>query len=93
MADKIRIMIDNRGDNKVLHALQKLLLAILDLAWPNGLQEGLSEPVTLLIGEGKEIEEIVNRAGYLYFTSVEAFREYVEKEVLALETTDTQSMF
>ena len=25
MADKIPIIIDNRGDNKVLHALQKLL--------------------------------------------------------------------
>ena len=25
MADRIPIIIDNRGDNKVLHALQKLL--------------------------------------------------------------------
>ena len=60
------------------------LLATLDLAWPNGLQEGLSEPVTLLIGEGKEMEEIVNRAGYRYFTNVEDFERYVNSEILGL---------
>lgn len=59
-------------------------LAILDLAWPNELQEGLSEPVTLLIDEGKEIEGIVNRAGYRYFTNVSDFKEYVKK-ILVLE--------
>lgn len=60
------------------------LQATLDLAWPNGLQEGLSQPVTLLINEESEIEEIVNRAGYSYFTDIDAFRKYVETEVLAL---------
>ena len=29
-------------------------LAILDLAWPNGLQEGYSQPVALLIDEDQE---------------------------------------
>lgn len=28
--------------------------AILDLAWPDGLQEGLSRPVTVLLDEGKD---------------------------------------
>lgn len=60
------------------------LLAILDLAWPNGLQERLSQPVVLLIGEGEEIEQIVNRLGYLYFTDVDTFKEYVKTEILAL---------
>ena len=60
------------------------LQAILDLAWPNGLQEGYSQPVVLLIDESREIEEIVNRAGYLYFTDMDAFRRYVQQEVLAL---------
>jgi hypothetical protein len=59
-------------------------LAYLDLAWPNGLQEGYSQPVALLIDEGKEIEEMVNRAGYLYFTDVEAFRGYVRRAILAV---------
>ena len=30
-------------------------LAVLDLAWPNGLQEGLSQPVALLLDEGPEV--------------------------------------
>ncbi len=65
------------------------LLAILDIAWPKGLQEGLSQPVALLIGEGEEIEEIVNRLGYRYFTDVDAFREYVSTEILTLKSTTT----
>ncbi len=59
-------------------------LAVLDLAWPNGLQEGFSQPVSLLIDEGRETEEAANRAGYRYFTDLEAFRSYVEREILAL---------
>lgn len=60
-------------------------LAILDLAWPNGLQEGLSEPVAVLLGEGPETRGAANVAGYRYFTDVTAFKHYVEHEVLALE--------
>lgn len=60
-------------------------VAILDLAWPNGLQEGLSQPVALLIDEPIEVEEAVNRAGFTFFTSVKAFRGYVKREILATE--------
>jgi hypothetical protein len=59
-------------------------LAVLDLAWPGGLQEGLSQPVALLIDEGQETEEAANRAGYRYFTDAEALRAYVRKEILAV---------
>lgn len=65
------------------------LLAILDIAWPKGLQEGLSQPVALLIGEGEKIENIVNRLGYRYFTDADAFREYVSTEILASESITT----
>ena len=60
------------------------MLAVLDLAWPEGLQEGLSKPVALLIDEGRETEEAANRAGYRYFTDLESFRSYVCTEILAL---------
>ena len=40
------------------------LMAILDLAWPNGLQEGLSQPVALLIDEEIEVERLANREGF-----------------------------
>ncbi|MCY4311205.1 MAG: DUF262 domain-containing protein [Rhodospirillaceae bacterium] len=60
-------------------------LAILDLAWPNGLQEGLSEPVAVLISEGPDTLNAANIAGYRYFTDVTAFKHYVQHDVLTLE--------
>ena len=58
--------------------------AVLDLAWPNGLQEGLSQPVALLLDEPSETEEAANRSGYRFFTSEGDFKTYVEREILAL---------
>ncbi len=57
-------------------------LATIDLAWPDGLQPGLSVPVALLIDEDAEIEQIVNEAGYRFFTDTNAFRRYVALEIL-----------
>ncbi len=57
-------------------------LAILDLAWPSGLQEGYSQPVALLIDESRETMEAASRAGYRYFTDVDSFYKYVEREIL-----------
>jgi len=59
------------------------VLAVLDLAWPDGLQPGLSHPVALLINEGKDIEKVVNQNGYLYFTAVDDLKKYIRKEFLA----------
>ena len=63
-------------------------LALLDLAWPDGLQEGLSMPVALLINEGFETLSAANTAGYLYFTDVNSFKNYVSQEILALSDND-----
>lgn len=60
-------------------------LAVLDLAWPDGLQTGLSAPTAILIAEDAETETIVNAAGFRFFTEVAAFRQYVALEVLSLE--------
>lgn len=62
-------------------------VAILDLAWPNGMQEGLSEPVAVLIGEGPATLNAANSAGYRYFTDVATFQHYVEHEVLAVQSS------
>ncbi len=59
-------------------------LAVLDLAWPAGLQEGLSQPVALLVDEDPAVEEIASNAGYRFYTDAESFRRYVETEVLAI---------
>ena len=60
-------------------------LAVLDLAWPDGLQEGLSEPVTVLIDEDPAIEEVANQTGYRFFTDIATFKHYVRTEILAVD--------
>ena len=59
-------------------------LAILDLAWPNGLQDSYSQPVALLLGEEPGTLQIANDHGFRHFTSADAFKRYTEAEVLAL---------
>jgi hypothetical protein len=61
------------------------LLATLDLAWPAGLQEGLSQPVALMLDEPVKSIVAANRAGFRCFTSVDEFKQYVLREILALE--------
>jgi len=64
-------------------------LATIDLAWPDGLQEGLSEPVALLLDEPEDVREAVQGAGFRCFTDVETFRDYVRRSVLG-ETEDDE---
>ena len=59
--------------------------AVFDLAWPNGIQEELSAPVVVLLDEAAEMLALASAAGYRCFTSVSAFREYIKKDILALE--------
>ena len=59
--------------------------AVLDLAWPNGIQEELSQPVTVLLNESTETIGIASQSGYRCFTTTEEFRRYVESEILVLE--------
>lgn len=56
--------------------------AIFDLAWPSGLQEGLTEPVVVLLNEGQEVMVLANKAGYRCFNDIEAFKNYVIREVV-----------
>jgi hypothetical protein len=59
---------------------------VLDLAWPNGVQEGLTTPVALLIDEGKQTLHAAQRHGFRYFTDLDSFKRYVKKEILSEET-------
>lgn len=65
------------------------LIALIDLAWPNGLQQGLSDPVAILIDESHEIEDLLNQMGYRYYTSIKDFRRYVNREILEIEDVVT----
>ena len=57
--------------------------AVLDLAWPNGVQHGLSQPVTVLLNESMETLALASGAGFRCFTSVADFEKYIRDEVLA----------
>ncbi|HEY3282610.1 MAG TPA: DUF262 domain-containing protein [Armatimonadota bacterium] len=59
-------------------------LAILDLAWPDGMQESYSQPVALMIDEDVATMESASQAGYRCFSCVEELKRYVEREVLAV---------
>ena len=56
--------------------------AVFDLAWPQGIQEELSQPVAVLLNEGSEVIALASGAGYRCFTSVDAFKSYVNHEIL-----------
>ncbi len=62
-------------------------VALFDLAWPEGVQPGLTQPAAVLLNEPPSIWEIASRAGYRCFTTADDFREYVSREILA-ETPD-----
>ena len=57
--------------------------AVFDLAWPDGIQEGLSQQVAVLLNEEAETIAVASRAGFRCFTAPEDFRRYVEREILA----------
>jgi len=59
--------------------------AVFDLAWPNGIQEELSQPVAILLDESAEVLAIANDAGFRCFTKEKDFRQYVKKEILSGE--------
>ncbi|WP_270934137.1 DUF262 domain-containing protein [Falsiroseomonas oryzae] len=58
-------------------------LAVLDAAWPRGMQEGLSQPIALLLNEPPETLAKASSVGFRCFVSISEFKHYVETEVLA----------
>lgn len=56
--------------------------AVFDLAWPNGLQEELSQPVAVLLHEDAATIKAASEAGFRAFTDSKSFRRYVKAEVV-----------
>ncbi|MDC0948859.1 DUF262 domain-containing protein [Gammaproteobacteria bacterium] len=56
--------------------------AVLDLAWPTGLQDELSEAVAVLLNEEASTIALASQAGFRCFTDIVAFQHYVRHEVL-----------
>jgi hypothetical protein len=63
---------------------------VLDLAWSNGLQEGKSQPVALILEKDNQVEAAANAAGYRYFTSINSFKDYVTHEILVLDSAPSK---
>lgn len=51
---------------------------ILDIAWPDGVQTGLSKPLALLLNESEDVYSAANRCGYTYLTDIQDFKDYVK---------------
>ena len=63
-------------------------LAVVDLAWPDGLQPGLTQPVALLLDETGDAERRANSAGFLVFTEVGGLRQHIQKLELGAASGD-----
>lgn len=74
-----------RGElsHEVMDINNGAVTVLVDLAWPKGLQEGLSEGVALLINEEAEAVVRAGQAGFRCFRSVLELKDYVENEILA----------
>ena len=65
--------------------------AIFDLAWPQGIQEELSEPVALMLNETAEVIALASQAGFRCLRSVDELKKYVESNILSAEDTELAS--
>lgn len=59
--------------------------AVFDLAWPNGIQEELSQPVAVLLNESSDVIAIASQAGFRCFQTVAELKHYVETDILVQE--------
>jgi len=57
-------------------------LAIFNLAWPQGIQVGLSKPIAFLVDQPQQVFDIANRSGFTYFINFEDFKTHVEENYL-----------
>jgi hypothetical protein len=57
--------------------------AVIDLAWPHGILENLTQPVAILLNEEPGTVSLANEYGLRCFTSVTAFQKYIESEIQA----------
>lgn len=57
------------------------VVATADLAWPDGLQAGLTDPIALVLVEPEAVRSALERLGYKLFASVEALKSYLESQL------------
>ena len=77
LSANLEFQLVNEADNQVV--------AVLDLAWEDGIQTGLSHPVALLIDEDERTLDIAQRHGFTCFTAVKQLQEYVKRDILGVD--------
>ncbi len=63
-------------------------VAVVDLAWPDGLQEGLGPKVAFIADGDPPTMEAANRLGYRCFASQVGLKRFVDREILVSEELD-----
>ena len=58
--------------------------AVLDIAWPSGVQPELTEPAALLIDEPAEVQNAATAYGYRTFVSAQSFKDYCQSLLLTV---------
>jgi len=56
--------------------------AVFDMAWPDGIQAGLSQPTAIMLNESNELIAFASQLGYKCFTSIDDCKSYIETEIL-----------
>ena len=56
--------------------------AILDLAWPDGFQPGLTGPAALLLNEDAELTLAASKAGYQVFEDIDKLKRHIADKIL-----------
>ena len=65
------------------------VLATVDVAWPDGIQPGRTEPVALLVAPDPETEAHLGERGYRFFTSIRKLVWHLE-ELLGVDIDGDQ---
>jgi len=58
------------------------VVARIDIAWPDGVQPGLSDPIALALDEDSQTYDTIVSAGYRTFTDIDRFKQYVTARYL-----------
>ena len=62
--------------------------AVFDLAWPQGIQAGLTQPVAMLLNEEADVLSIASQGGFRCFTDVMDFQRHVRHDILGDHSAD-----
>jgi hypothetical protein len=66
-------------DRELLDEHSEEVLAVADMAWPDGVQQGLSEPLAFLLEPDPEMEHRLGELGYRFFTELPRLYWYLEE--------------